>query len=268
MSVTKYQILILFWTVFGTVAFGQRTINLTIDTSCFVLNASPAINGTLGLYTNICEQLDTLVQEVEIISNQEIIIENALSNFKLVFTPNDSMMPTNLYMVHSNVNNVYLSCYFFNLSYPSFIGQLNENDTLLITSEFIGNTGPLTPLTTHFLKIWRFEDGYYACFATTKRYPNHILLPEDYKVPFGDSILLTKKHIKFIKNFEEGIENLVDNRYNLYHENSLTTIEMNKKTISFYSKGYMSLIIWNELNKTKQLPTKINGIKTGVYSEY
>lgn len=253
MRITKSQILILFWTVFGTVAFGQRTINLTIDTSCFILNAQPAINGTLGLYTDISEQLDTLVQEVEIISNQEIIIDNAhepLSSFKLVFTPNDSMMPTNQYMVHSYANNAYLSCYFFNLSYPSFIGQLNENDTLLITSKFIGNTGPLTPLTTHFLKIWCFEDNYYASFATTKWYPNHIMIPEDFKDPFGDSILLTKKHIKFIKNFEEGIENLVDNRYNLYHENSLTTIEMNKKTISFYSKGYMSLIIWNELNKT------------------
>lgn len=246
------QILLLFCFI-GNIAYSQRTINLTIDTSCFISNKNSDINGSLGLYTNISEQLDTLIQEIEIKSNQEIVIANSherLSSFKLVFTPIDTILPKNQYIINFHVNTAYLSCYFFNLSYPSFIDQLEDNDTLLISSKYIGNTGPLTPLTTHFLMIWHFEDDYYASFATRARYPNQVLVPEDLKDPFGDSILLSMEHLKLIKTFESDIENLVDNKYNLHHENTLTTVKVNAKTISFYSKGYLSLMIWNELNKT------------------
>lgn len=253
MRISKTQILILFCTVIVNTAFGQRTINLKIDTSCFISNELPGINGTLGLYTNIGEHLDSLVQEIEILSDQKIVIESAddrLSSFKFVFTPTDTLLSKNQYIVDFYANNAYLSCYFFNLSYPSFIDQLEENDTLLITSKYIGNTGPLTPLTIHFLKIWRFENNYYASFATRERYPNQILPQNDLKDPFGDSILLTKKNLKAIKAFEVDIENLVDNQYNLHHENTLTNIEIGDKSISLYSRGYLSLMIWNELKKT------------------
>ena len=249
MRITTINILLLFCIGVYTSAYGQRKINLSIDTSCFTSNG---VNGTLGLYTNISQQLDTLVQEVEIVSNQEIVIENAhetLSGFRLVYTPADTLLPKNQYIIGFYESKAYLSCYFFNESYPSFIEQLQDEDTLFISSKYIGNTGDLRPMTTYTFRLCRLGDKYYASFRIIEIYPNHVLSRDEFKslYEFGDSFVLNKNQLKRFKKYEEGIFDLVDNKYNWHYENSFTTVEQNNKTISFFCKGYMALELWNYL---------------------
>ncbi|NVK26387.1 MAG: hypothetical protein HWE14_00015 [Flavobacteriia bacterium] len=228
----------------------QHTLNIKIDTS--YCNDGSHLEGKFGFYgtTRFGQQIDTLIEPLRFIENQEITIpSDSLTNFRFVFTPSDttfSEVIAPLYYVKSLDNVVDLDCYFFRKS-VSLLDQLENKDTLYITTEYRGvsHAGMTFPRST--LRITRKNNQFYY---SRNDLPTHgdLVIPTfpggKYENGFSEDSLLTENQLNSISLFETEIVNSVAYSY----EYGLSEIR-----ITFHGRTYKFISNMNILNPKAHL---------------
>jgi len=253
----------LFLTLMTKMAIGQSQIEikLTIDTDCFCNNSSILkLNGKFGIYAYTpipkysVNYTDTLIKELE--QKKEQIITLDQGNYKFIYTPNDSLERINQYYFSLNPyeTQIHLNCFFFNKRYSPLLDQMSKKDTIVISSTYFGNTNGETLIPTHTLVIFRKRKKYFASYYKTKHKETFLNLQS---TKYESQILLSVGQVQQFREFEEKILNMSINDNLKYEATAKNSIRLNGKNISFYSIGYVSLLLWNELNKTK--PNQLNG---------
>jgi len=253
-------ILLLFLTLITDIALGQiqYEVRLTIDTVCLCndsLNSKP--EGKFGIYAyvptprNSGNYTDTLIRELEQKKEQTIILEQG--NYKFIYSPSDSLEGENQYYFNLNPyeTQIDLNCFFFNKRYSPLLNQMRKRDTIVITSTYFGPTNDATFRPTHTLVIFRKQKKYYASYFRIEQIGPPIPIINSLYIPkYETQILLTEEQIEKIKEFENNFLKLSINDNLNYDVSAKNKIWFKGKNISFYSREYVSLLLWNELNKT------------------
>ncbi len=250
----------LFLSYFSVKGQYQSIIKLAIDTDCYCNDSSiENLKGKFGIYAysvgvprNSNNYVDTLIRELDYKKEQTIALEQG--NYILKYTPSDSIENTNQYYFSALPYNypIHLNCFFFNRRYPPMISQLIKGESIVFTSKYIGTTTGETLIPTHTVVIFKRRGKYYASYYKIEQIETNIMVPNyTFQKPlFEPQLLLTEKQIQQIEEFEGTLSKLSINDNLKYEATSINSITLNGKRISFHSKGYVSLLLWDELNKT------------------
>lgn len=243
-------------------SFSQNEINLYIDTDCICEDSTiSTLEGTFGIYAYVViprysgKYQDTLIKTLEFKPYQTINLEQG--NYKLKFTPFDSTKKmSQYYFNYAPPNNYYhLNCSFFKKKKTPLFSQMKKRDTLYISSTYCGNTHEMMPIPTHTLVIIKNHDKYYASYYKQIRYEMQIvILPKNGyggQIPKTDQqILLNEKQLQLIRQFEDNLVNIAIDDNLGYEAMAHSSIGLSgRKFISFYTKNYVSLNLWNEIRK-------------------
>lgn len=242
----------------------QYEIMLTIDTACICNNSlNSKLKGEFGIYANvsfrgnsgICK--DTLIRKVKIKNEQTIALRQG--NYKFIYTPSDSRESTNQFhfSIHTTYNEpIHLNCFFFNKRYPPLLEQMREKDTLVITSTYDGDyyEGMLIP--SHTVVIFKNQNNYYASYINSQYKQGDIqsiVKMESFKTrKYESQLSLNEEGIEKIKEFDANLSMISINDNFKYNGAVRNSIMLNGKNITFYSEGYSSLLLWDEITKTNE----------------
>ena len=249
---------LLLLTLITSIALGQTQIKikLTIDTDC-VCNDSltSKLNGKFEIYayaplTNSSNYTDNLIKELKLEKEQTIFLEQG--SYKFIYTPFDSSeRKSQYYFALSNYETqIHLNCFFFNKSYPSLLDLMGKKDSFVISSTYYGITNGGTIVPTHTVVIFRKRKKYYASYYKSEQRGLSIPAISIKGSKHKPQILLTEEQVKRFRQFEVNFLKLSINDNLSYEVNTKNNIWINGKNISFDSKGYIALLLWNELNKT------------------
>lgn len=261
-------LLLLSLTLITNTFFAQfkTTITISIDTNCSCNNLKKKdLNGKFGLYAyNVAvpkysnNYIDTLVQVLDLKNEQNITLDQG--SYKLIYTPNDSLKKSNEhYITNPKIN---LTCFFFNKSHSSLIRQMGKKDILVFSSTYFGITNDDTIIPTHITAIYKKGKKFYVSYIKNEHKSFQIsyidVLPTgSFKSKFvlpESKYLLTEEQLELIIKFEKNLWKMAtDNNLG----NGLTaksSIKLNNKEIRFYSKGYISLALWNEITQSHKNP--------------
>lgn len=233
----------------------QIFIIVKIDTS--FCNNNSHLNGEFGLYgtTRYGQQVDTLVNSLQFVESQKIFLANdSLTNFRLIYTPSDkttSEVIAPLYYFSSLDNTIQLDCYFFRKS-VSLLDQLENKDTLFITTEYRGEShaGMIFPRST--IRIIKKKNKFY--YSRNDLPTNGDLVfptfPEGkYENGFSEDKILTEEQLSSIRQFETEIVNSVD--YSIVNGKSELRITLKDRTYKFISnmsvRNESANLIWEKL---------------------
>ena len=237
-------------------------LKLRIDTDCMCNDSiNSQLNGEFGIYAHVAirgnsgKNTDTLIRELAIKKEQTLFLTPG--NYTIIYTPYDSLESTNqwYFSIYATYNEaIQLNCFFFNKRYPPLLEQMKEKDTLVITSTYVGNTyeGMLIP--SHTVVIFKNNHNYYASYFNNEyrqRIGQFTTLTETYKMPHYESQLsLDEEGIEKIREFDAHLSRgSINNNLNDYPV-VRNSIVLNGETITFYSKWYPSLLLWNEIITT------------------
>ncbi len=231
----------------------ETAIKLIIDTEC-ECNDSLRAPGKLGIYTYTSTPWSTgdykyeLIKELVIKTEQKLVLQQA--TYKIIYTPSDSSERKNqfYFAMSPYETQIHLNCFFFNKSYPSVLDLMDKKkDTVVFSSRFFGNTDGETILPTHTVVIFKKRKKYYASYYKTMQ---RELIMDFFYPKFETQIALSYEQLQLIRKFEENLlEMSINDNLNI-EVNSKNHIWIHDKKISFDSKGYTALLLWNELNKT------------------
>jgi len=223
--------------------YGQVHLTLTIDTFC-INDTNSRLKGTFGLYEMVpnrpysSELIDTLVRSLNYTVLQELdLIE---SRYKFIFTPLDSSQKPSVHYFHSypGMPAIHLTCFFFNQSYPSFLSQMDAVDTLTFYASYFGNTHEEMLIPASQVSIIKKQSAYYMAYNKCDYYqhePN--LAAPRIGTPL---VLLTKKEIESIRQFEMEICTSAVKDNLLEYPNAFNRIYLGGQQILFYSKSSIS----------------------------
>jgi len=253
---------LLLLTLFTNIALGQTQIKvkLTIDTNC-VCNDSltSKFNGKFGIYsyaplTNSSNYTDNLIKELKLEKEQTITLEPG--TYKFIYSPSDSSERKNQYYFALNQyeTQIHLNCFFFNKSYHSLLDIMGKKDSFVISSTYFGITNGGTIVPTHTVVIFRKRKKYYASYYKTEQKGLSIPAISTKSPKHKPQILLTEEQVHRFRQFEVNFLKLSINDNLSYEVNTKNNIWINGEKISFDSKGYIALLLWNELNKTTAKP--------------
>lgn len=237
----------------------QIEVKITIDIDCECTDSlSTKSIGKFGIYTYTAipwsdgDHKYDLLEEIEIKAEQRLTLQQG--TYKLIFTPADSSQQKNqfYFALSQYATQIHLNCFFFNKNYPSLLGQLNKKDTIVMSSTYHGNTNDETIIPTHTVVIFKKNKKYYASYYKSEQSgPQIAIQPFSHQQPkFDPQISLSEKQVQQFIEFEEDLLNRSINDNLNYEVNSKNNIWISGKKISFYSKEYITLLLWNELNKT------------------
>lgn len=190
-----------------------------------------------------------------------------------MYTPSDSLESTNQFYfnIYPSYNEpIHLNCFFFHKRYPPLLEQMKEKDTLVITSTWDGNyyEGMLIP--GHTVVIFKNQNNYYASYINSEYKQGDvqsIVTTKSFKMrKYESQLLLNEEGIEKIKEFDANLFMVsINNNFN-YYDGVKNSIMLNGKTITFYSKWYSSLLLWNEITKTnkKSQFTSFGGERGGI----
>jgi hypothetical protein len=239
----------------SSAAFSQNFIIVKIDTS-FCNNISH-LDGEFGLYatTRYGRQVDTLVNSLQFVERQKIILaSDSLTNYRLVFTPNIptiSKVVAPLYYFNSLDTAIQLDCYFFRKSI-SLLDQLENKDTLFITTEYKGesHTGMKFPRST--LRIIKKKNQFYYSRNNLPTNGNLVFptFPEGkYENGFSEERILTEEQLISIRQFETKIVKSVE--YSFENGTSELRITLKDRTFKFIPnrsiRNESAHLIWEKL---------------------
>lgn len=231
----------------------EIAIKLTIDTEC-ECNDSLRRQGKLGIYTYTSIPWSTgdhkyeLIKELEVKTEQEIVLQQG--TYKIIYTPSDSSEKKNQFYFALNPyeTQIHLNCFFFNKTYRSLLDIMDKKkDTVVISSTYFGNTNGETMIPTHTVVIFKKHKKYYASYYKTEQ---RELIIEYASSKFETQIVLSDEQLQRFRKFEENFLEMSINDNLNFEVNSKNHIWFHEKEISFDSKGYIALLLWNELNKT------------------
>jgi hypothetical protein len=232
----------------------QIEIELTIDTDCNCYDSliiEPGSKFGIYAYTPVPKYsgnyVDTLIKELKIRKKQTISLEQG--TYKLIYTPSDSSKQNNQYYFALNPyeTQVHLNCFFFNKNYRSVLDAMNKKDTVVINSTYFGNTNGQSIIPTHTVVIFKKHKKYYASYYKTEQ---RELIIEYTNPKFETQIVLSEEQLQQFRKFEENFLEISINDNLNFEVNSKNHIWIHDKIISFGSKDYVALLLWNELNKT------------------
>ena len=277
-SISVIVLLLVTLTPVAAVGQDQYEIKLTIDTACICTNSlNSKSKGEFGIYANTSirgnsgNYIDTSSRELEI--QKEQIIALTQGNYKFMYTPSDSLESTNqfYFSIYPSYNEpIHLNCFFFNKRYLPLLEQMKEKDTLVITSTWDGNyyEGMLIP--SHTVVIFKNQNNYYASYINSEYKQGDvqsIVTTKSFKMrKYESQLLLNEEGIEKIKAFDANLFMVsINNNFN-YYDGVKNSIMLNGKTITFYSKWYSSLLLWNEITKTnkKSQFTSFGGERGGI----
>lgn len=259
-------IVLLLVTSTPVVAVGQDQyeIRLTIDTACICNNSlNSKLKGEFGIYANVSIRgnsgiyKDTLIRKVKIKNEQTIALRQG--NYKFIYTPSDSRESTNQFYFRiypSHNEPIHLNCFFLNKRYPPLLEQMKEKDTLVITSTYDGDyyEGMLIP--SHTVVIFKNQNNYYASYINSQYKQGDIqsiVKMESFKTrKYEFQLSLNEEGIEKIKEFDANLSIISINDNFNYHDGVRNSIMLNGKNITFYSEGYSSLLLWDEITKINE----------------
>ncbi|MBL4703655.1 MAG: hypothetical protein JKY54_03990 [Flavobacteriales bacterium] len=124
---------------------------------------------------------------------------------------------------------------------------MSNNDAVVISSTYIGPTNDETSVPTHSVVIFRKHEKHYASYyKSEQRRPLIWVQPISPQPPkFDPQILLSEEQVQQFRAFEENFLDLSINDNLKYQATANNSIRLNGKNISFYSKGYVGLLLWN-----------------------
>lgn len=246
-----FAVAILLWRT----GFSQNFIILNIDTS--FCNNSSHLDGEFGLYgtTGYGRQVDTLLIPLQFIESQKIVLESeSHTNFRLVYTPYDptiSRVIAPLYYFSSSDNIIQLDCYFFRKS-VSLLDQLENKDTLFITTEYKGDSHTGMIFSRSTLRIIKKKSQFYYSRNDLPTDGDLVFLtfPEGkYENGFSEDKILTEDQLNSIRQFETGIVNSVE--YSIAYGTSQLRITLKDRTYRFISNATVrnesAYLIWKKL---------------------
>ncbi|MNJ86461.1 hypothetical protein D3C87_39570 [compost metagenome] len=237
----------------------QYEIKLTIDTTCICNNSlNSKLKGKFEIYANVSirrNYTDTLIRELKIKKEQTIALTQG--NYKFIYTPSDSRESTNqfYFSIYPSYNEaIHLNCFFFNKRYQPLLEQMKEKDTLVIISTYVGNyyEGMLIP--SHTVVIFKNQNKYYASYINSEYRQGDVefvVATKSFKMPkYESQISLNEEGIEKIKAFDANLSMVSINDNFNYYDGVKNVIMLNGKNITFNSKWYSSLLLWDEINKT------------------
>ncbi len=254
------QILTVFLLLSSSVLFGQKTIEITIDSNCQCNNTKlKKLKGRFELRASITERLnsrvyqDTLIQALSFESTQNITLQfnKRIHSYSLVYTSHDSLDLTNRYPFYFNQvqgDKINLNCFFFNASYPSILDELEKKDTAYFYSQYSGNTHEMMSIPYQKLRIIRDGNQYCASYISSaiKPYDNFMRPLEEV---YSETILLTEAQAQIIRNFENNLW-----KEAIYNDDGMgerSSLIHNNRYIVFYSKQKIPTVLWEQLTVPK-----------------
>lgn len=241
----------------------QTSFDLVIDTHCDSSKSEEEkMTGTLGLYATVLnpsinQNKDTLLAIIPYKARQTVLFENEaknLYNFWLIFIPSDQTeSPRSLYIGSptSEVQAIHLNCYFFYKTYPSFIQQLKNGESLTITSTYFGVTHEEMAIPSYTVLFFKKKDQIYASFSESYHFTHNIeIKPQtnagEKQYDTDKMTLLSDLQIMEVVETERQILNhILDD----FSPNAIatTTIAIHGQEITCYTSSYYSQMLWQKL---------------------
>lgn len=241
----------------------QTFFDLVIDTHCDSLKSEEEkMTGTLGLYATVLnpsinQNKDTLLAVIPYKARQTVSFENEaknLYNFWLIFIPSDQTeSPRSLYIGSptSEGQAIHLNCYFFYKTYPSFIQQLKNGESLTITSTYFGVTHEEMAIPSYTVLFFKKRDQIYASFSESYHFTHNIEIKPQTNAgesqPDTDKMtLLTDLQIKEVVEMEHQILNYILDDLSP-NARAKTSIVFRDQEITSYTSSYYSRMLWEKL---------------------
>ncbi|MGD1848992.1 MAG: hypothetical protein ACFB10_26670 [Salibacteraceae bacterium] len=257
-------VLFLLFFVLAVPALGQDQVTITIDSNCFSLYETPSLDGTFGLYGFMKIDHppfwvnDTLLQELDFVGQQHLTL--APGSYVLRFTPNDSNKKVHEHPFYPSHKNIYLDGFFFYQPYPSVIRDMKNHDFVVFSSSYFGPTNMATMVSYYTLTLKKKGGHLYALYSTYQTNEQGMLLREQIPaLPYDPKQVkltkeyrkLTEKEVQVLLQFERDLSNLVISYAAETHFIVSKSYILSKRGYSsFLTKGYMSTILWDQLNPT------------------
>jgi len=260
-KMNKQLIQLLIFLALSIDGFSQNQFTITIDSACFKSNDSLVLEGTFGIYGDmkIAEYpfwiKDTLIKVLEFKKEQVLTLEPM--QYTLRYIPDDSTQTEHSVTFYSQDRNINLSCFFFNKSYPLALRTMKNNDYIKLISRYNGMTNMQTMIQIHSLIIVKKRGNYYALYQQSVtneqglRFGDIQLQPvKEKKIKIDENYLkLTNEQLRTIEEFWNNMHIYwLDNDSSGSYIPSQTIIYDKNGHISFQSKKYISVLLWNKLN--------------------
>lgn len=283
---TPHFVLVLLLFYFCTLSRAQKafTVKLEIDTTGLDIDN---LEGTFGLhaeyskyaYSSNTPRRDSFIRQTPITPIQYVKVPAAtlyLHNYSIQYAPADSNLKSRkirleYFYSEKDTTTYSLNSYFFYQAPTSFLDNMKEKDTLILSSTYSGESHEMMPIPSYALAIVKDGEQYQALYFEQTRYfhqlidirPRHPSRIHPFPKPTA-SLILDKKHLSIIQDYEKKLPTVI--RFDNYapHEflPNQSCIQNTEKLYLFKAKGHIGLELWQLL----RIQTFLSSYKNGIFN--